>query len=146
MRRLTIPLFTFLLLSVVHAEEHPVIDSGPQWNSWSPGVFERARRDGKLVLVDLVADWCAFCEKMDAITYRDPAVLDAIERDYIAVRADPEKVPNLPPRFADYGRPSTVFLTPDGAEVLNKQGYLKPQWMLWMLQAVAAQSASEVSD
>ncbi len=146
MRRLTTFLFALILIAAVQAEEHPVTDSGPQWNSWSPEVFEQARRDGKLILVDLVADWCTFCKKMDSTTYRDPAVLDAIERDYIAVRADTEKEPNLPPRFTEYGRPSTVFLTPDGAEVLHKQGYLKPQWMLWMLQAVAAQSAADVSN
>lgn len=119
------------------AVEQAAPGSEPHWRTWSPEVFEQARRDGRLVLVDLVAEWCGFCKKMDRTTYRDPAVLDAIDKSYIPVRADPEKQPQLPPRFADYGRPSTVILAPDGSEVLRKQGYLKPRWMLWTLQAVA---------
>ncbi len=66
MRRLTTFLFALISIAAVQAEERPVTDSGPQWNSWSPEVFEQARRDGKLILVGLVADWCSFCKKMDA--------------------------------------------------------------------------------
>ncbi len=135
-------LLALLMASTGYAMENAVLDSGPQWRTWSPEVFEQARRDNRLVLVDLVADWCSFCKKMDRTTYRDPAVLDAIDESYIPVRADPEKHPQLPPRFADYGRPSTVILAPDGSEVLKKQGYLKPQWMLWTLQAVALEQSS----
>lgn len=138
------PIIAFLALltaSGANAVENASPDSGPRWRSWSQEVFEQARRDDRLVLVDLVAEWCSFCKKMDLTTYRDPAVLDAIDKSYIPVRADPDKQPQLPPRFADYGRPSTVILAPDGSEVLRKQGYLKPQWMLWTLQAVALEQS-----
>ena len=141
MIRSTTALLALLMVSAGHAVENSTPESGPHWRTWSPEVFEQAQRDGRLVLVDLVADWCSFCKKMDHTTYRDPAVLDAIDKNYIPVRADPEKQPQLPPRFADYGRPSTVILAPDGSEVLRKQGYLKPQWMLWTLQAVALEQS-----
>lgn len=131
----------FLIASLfslaIHAKQQVLEQSSLYWRTWSPEVFEQAQREGRLVLVDLGADWCAFCKKMDAVTYSDPAVLDAITRDYIPVRADPEKHRQLPRRFNDYRRPSTVILKADGAEIIKKQGYLEPQLMLWMLQAVA---------
>ncbi len=141
MIRPIIAMLALLTASGAHAVEQAAPDTGPHWRIWSQEVFEQAQRDGRLVLVDLVAEWCSFCKKMDRTTYRDPAVLDTIHKSYIPVRADPDKQPQLPPRFADYGRPSTVILAPDGSEVLRKQGYLKPQWMLWTLQAVALEQS-----
>lgn len=111
--------------------------TGAQWRQWEPAVFEQAGRESKLVLLDLVAEWCAFCEKMDRTTWRDPEVVAAIDADYVPVRADPEKEKGLPGHFSDYPRPSTVILSADGSEILHKKGYLPPQWMLWTLQAVA---------
>ena len=128
------------LNSTGHVREAVASKPGPQWKTWTPEVFEQARREGRLVLVDLVAEWCAFCKKMDAVTYRDPRVLATIGQSYIPVRADPERHPQLPQRFIDYGRPSTIILAADGTEIIKKQGYLKPQWMQWMLQAVALEN------
>jgi hypothetical protein len=31
----------------------------------------------------------------------------------------------------------------DGTELLHKRGYMKPQWMEWMLQAVIAEQDSD---
>ena len=140
MFRLIFFLFAAAFAAAIPAKEVQPVSGAIQWQRWSPEVFERAEREGRLVLVDLVAEWCAFCKKMDATTYRDAGVLKAIGDGYIPVRADPEKDSGLPARFVSYGRPSTVILTPDGGEILKKQGYLKPQWMLWTLQAVAQEA------
>ena len=132
-----------MLMWTAQATESSALEPSLRWQTWSPAVFEQARRDGRLVLVDLVAEWCSFCKKMDRTTWRDPAVLAAIDQGYVPVRADPENQPQLPPRFADYGRPSIVILAADGRELLKKQGYLKPQWMLWTLQAVALEQSGD---
>ncbi len=121
-----------LLLSSLAAAE--AVD----WRAWSPDVFAEARREGRLVLLDLTADWCRFCKKMDAVTYRDARVVSAIGRDYVPVRADEKDHPDLAKRYADQGRPLTVIFDADGRELIARRGYLEPQWMLWLLQAVAS--------
>ena len=107
------------------------------WLAWSDDAFEQANAAGKLVLLDLTAEWCIFCKKMDQTTYRDPAVVKTIENHFIPVRAADETHPDLASRYARYGRPLTVIFKPDGTEVVARPGYLKPQWMLWFLLAVA---------
>ena len=108
-----------------------------QWRSWSDALLEEARGDGRLILLDLTASWCTFCKKMDQVTYRDSSVESVIRDHYIAVRISDEDDPELAAHYADYGRPASVVLGDDGQELFRRRGYLEPQLMTWMLQAVA---------
>lgn len=110
---------------------------GIQWRPWSDSLLEDAKDEGRLVLLDLTASWCAFCKKMDRVTYRDREVEEVIREHYIAVRISDENDPVLAARYADYGRPASVVLNADGQELIRRSGYLEPQLMTWMLQAVA---------
>ncbi len=113
------------------------------WQSWSDAAFEQAGKTNKLVLVDLSAEWCAYCRKMDATTWQDSGVLAAIDKDYIPVKIVDEHDPELAARYRQYGRPAVVILDADGTELMRKRGYMKPQWMEWMLQAVAQERESD---
>ncbi len=112
------------------------------WQPWTDEVFARARSENRLVLVDLSAQWCGYCRKMDATTWKDPKVIAAIEKHYVPVKVVDEKDPELAARYRDYGRPAVIILDADGAEVMRKRGYMKPQWMEWMLQAVVQERES----
>jgi thiol:disulfide interchange protein len=129
-----------LLLSisaaVAGAESEPE-PSGIQWRSWSDGLLEEAKDEGRFVLLDLTASWCAFCKKMKQVTYRDEAVEAVVREHYIAVRISDETNPVLAARYADYGRPASVVLDADGQELIRRRGYMEPRLMTWMLQAVA---------
>ncbi len=108
-----------------------------QWRPWSDTLVQEARTDGLLILLDLTASWCTFCKKMDQVTYRDAGVEAVIRDHYIAVRIGDEADPEVAARYADYVRPTSIVLGDDGKELLRRRGYLEPQLMTWMLQAVA---------
>ena len=112
-------------------------DPSPGWQRWSDSQFPRAEEEGKLVLLDLSAEWCGFCKQMDATTYQDPKVLALIEQYYIPVRIEDEREPELAARFREFGRPGTLVYDGEGNELVIKKGYIQPQWMEWMLQALA---------
>lgn len=135
MRGLAIVLMIYLLAAAAPAVTAG--EAGIAWQAWSEAVFEQARAQRRLVLLDLTADWCQFCKKMDATTYRDDGVVALIHRDYIAVRIDEKDHPELAQRYP--GRPTTVVFDADGNELIHKSGYLQPQWMVWLLEAVAAE-------
>lgn len=137
---LTVRVLSLVLLLVMAraAAGDPVGPAGEiAWTSWSPAIFDQARAEHRLVLLDLTADWCQFCKKMDATTYRDPEVMERIHRDYIAVRVDEKDLPDLAKRYT--GRPTTVVFDAQGNEIMHKSGYLQPQWMVWLLEAVVAE-------
>ena len=112
-------------------------DATTDWQEWSPQIFQQAQDDNHLVLLDVTAEWCVFCKKMDETTYRDSDVIRIINEHFIPVRVADETHPDLARKYAKYGRPVTVIMTADGTEIIAKPGYLKPQWMVWFLQAIA---------
>lgn len=109
----------------------------PDWRTWSPKVFEQAKREGRLVLLDVKAAWCVACRRMDATGFRDPRVLDTLRQRYIPVRADIDLEPEIMKRYGARGVPAVVILDGEGREIIQKRGYLEPDWLYWLLVAVA---------
>lgn len=131
-------LYTAAFLALLYCLPSNAGTLGDYWHAWSDEAFAEAKQTGKLVLLDLTAEWCVFCKKMDETTYRDDQVIETINEHFIPVRAADETHPQLATRYARYGRPLTVVFAYDGSEVIARPGYLQPQWMVWFLEAVAA--------
>jgi uncharacterized protein YyaL (SSP411 family) len=106
------------------------------WQPWSDSVFQTAKLQHKFVLLDLQAVWCHWCHVMDEKTYADPRVIALINSRYLAVRVDQDSRPDLANRYQDYGWPATVVFNADGGEIVKRQGYLPPEEMSSMLQAI----------
>ncbi len=105
------------------------------WEPWSDAVFERAKQENRLVLLDLEAVWCHWCHVMDDVTYRDPEVVELIRKHVIAVRVDQDSRPDLSNRYEDYGWPATILFDSKGRELAKRSGYIPPRPMASMLQA-----------
>ncbi len=75
MRKIIIGLLLFQVILILLAN---AADSSPKnginWYTWSNEAFETAEKENKLVLLDIGAEWCQFCAKMKAVTYKDPEV------------------------------------------------------------------------
>jgi uncharacterized protein len=111
-------------------------DSGIIWQPWSDSVFAQARSEGRFVLLDLGTVWCHWCHVMEEVTYRDPVVVGLVGRRYLAVRVDADARPDLSNRYEDYGWPATIVFNSDGSEIVKRRGYLPPNQMASMLQAI----------
>lgn len=79
---------------------------------------------GKGVLADFTADWCGFCKKLDAETFTDPAVIRAINTQFIPVKVDVDV--DLPAKqaYRVSGIPALIFMKPDGKEAHRIGGYV----------------------
>ncbi|MDP9338209.1 MAG: DUF255 domain-containing protein [Acidobacteriota bacterium] len=106
------------------------------WRPWSDSVFAEAKRNHKFVLLDLEAVWCHWCHVMDANTYSDPQVIKLLQARYITLKVDQDSRPDLSNRYEDFGWPATVVFDGDGHELVKRQGYLAPDEMASMLQAI----------
>ena len=84
------------------------------WLPWSDAAFARARELDHPVVLDLGAPWSHGCRVLDATTYADPEVVDLLSRDYVPVRVDRDRRPDVDDRFNLGGWPTTAFLTPGG--------------------------------
>jgi uncharacterized protein YyaL (SSP411 family) len=106
------------------------------WQTWNENLFKEARTHHKFVLLDLEAVWCHWCHVMDENTYRDPKVVALMNKRYIAVKVDQDSRPDISNRYEDYGWPATVVFNADGGEIVKHSGYLTPNEMTSMLQAI----------
>jgi uncharacterized protein YyaL (SSP411 family) len=132
-----IPLWIVLLFACMALAQSPEpAQSGLNWHPWSNEAFSQAQREHKFVLLDLEAIWCHWCHVMDATTYRDPKVIALLRTKYLLVRADQDARPDLSNRYEDYGWPATVVFDGEGHEIVKRQGYLDPEEMASMLQAI----------
>ena len=106
------------------------------WRDWSDEAFATARREHRLVLLDLGAVWCHWCHVMDETTYRDPAVVALLTKRFVAIRVDQDSRPDLSNRYEDYGWPATIIFDASGRELVKFAGYVPPARMASLLDAV----------
>ncbi|MBK7860507.1 MAG: thioredoxin domain-containing protein [Archangiaceae bacterium] len=122
------------LLSCAGAAKARRADRGSvDWQPWEAETFERARSEGRYLLVDCAAEWCHWCHVMDDTTYRDPRVLEALEKRFVAVKVDIDARPDLAERYGEWGWPATIVLSPDAQELGKFRGYLPPERLLEQL-------------
>lgn len=111
------------------------------WGEWGSDAFERARHEDKPILLSVQASWCHWCHVMNETTYRDPEVVRRLDEDFVVIRADADARPDLAERYARYGWPATVFLTPDGAQILGLRGHRTAARLRAILERVRAAHA-----
>jgi hypothetical protein len=107
------------------------------WRPWGEEAFAEARRLERPVLLSLSAVWCHWCHVMDETSYSDPVVIERINRDYVPVRVDNDRDPDVNRRYNMGGWPTTAFLTGTG-QVLTGATYLPPDQMASALERVKA--------
>lgn len=98
------------------ASEDPI-----KWHLWNEENLQRARAEGKPVLLDIGASWCHWCHVMDEETYRDPEVVKTVNEKFFPIKVDRDEMPDLDSIMqqlvssitGESGWPLTVFMTPD---------------------------------
>lgn len=134
-----------LLAAALPAQAAPSTESTIDWQPWSPALFERAQAEHKFVFLYLEAVWCHWCHVMQAKTFTDPAVQQALRSDYLVARVDHDADPLLANRYRDWGWPALIFLAPDGTEIVKRAGYIAPEPFLRLLKAIVADPSPETA-
>ena len=103
-----------------------------RWSEWEPGVFSRAETQGKLVFLDISASWCHWCHVLDRTSLSDPRVIRLLNEEFIPVRVDTDRRPDINERYNQGGWPTTAVLLPNG-QVLTGATYLPPDALFEIL-------------
>lgn len=49
------------------------------------------QKEPRKILIDVYTDWCGWCKRMDATTFRDPELVKYVNENYYAVKLDAEQ-------------------------------------------------------
>lgn len=100
-----------------------------------------AQSGGKKVMLDFYADWCTSCKELDAITFKDPAVIEVL-KNYVLVRADitdnSDEEKALTKRFGLFGPPAMIFFCEKGVQIqgADLNGYKDTQAFITHIQSL----------
>ena len=60
------------------------------WMTWEEAI-EANKTEPKKIIVDVYTWWCGWCKRMDQTTFKEPAVVNAINTNYYDVKLDDEQ-------------------------------------------------------
>src|SRR5580700_5718657 len=106
------------------------------WMQWGADAFARAHEQDRPILLSISAVWCHWCHVMDETTYSDPTVIETINRQFIPIRVDNDRRPDINARYNMGGWPTTAILTP-GGDPITGATYMPPAQLGRTLQQVA---------
>lgn len=97
-------------------------DDPVAWQEWSPATLELARTQNKLLFVSIGYFSCHWCHVMQAESYKNVAIAELINQNFIPVKVDRELDVALDAEMIAYaqalhgsaGWPLNVFITPEG--------------------------------
>ncbi|MEM7200813.1 MAG: DUF255 domain-containing protein [Planctomycetota bacterium] len=106
------------------------------WQTFEPSAFDRARREGRPVLLLLTVTWCAHCRELLRTSFAHPETVDLVQSSFVPVHVDAERRPDINERYGAGGWPTIAFLTPSG-ELIAHDGYLSPDELAKALRKVS---------
>ncbi|MGI4791534.1 MAG: thioredoxin domain-containing protein [Janthinobacterium lividum] len=124
------------------------------WREWGEEAFAEAKSQDKPILLDIGAVWCHWCHVMDTGipgdpdhtgTYSDPQVQERILANFVPIKVDNDRRPDINARYNMGGWPTTAFLTPDG-DTLYGETYVTPSRMVGLLDYMADMYANHKSE
>ncbi len=107
------------------------------WVAWSDDVFERAKKENKMVLVSVGYSACHWCHVMERECFEDLEVATLMNKFFINVKVDREERPDVDQVYMTAvqlitqkgGWPLNCFTLPDGRPIYGGTYFPKEQWM-----------------
>ncbi len=105
------------------------------WHPWGTEALERAKSEGKPILLSIGYSACHWCHVMERESFENLEIADIMNRHFINIKVDREERPDLDQIYQVAvqmfqgragGWPLTMFLTPDG-EPFYGGTYFPPQ-------------------
>jgi thiol:disulfide interchange protein DsbD len=107
----------FLIVGVFDLRGAKITSVQAQWLPFSPAQLAKAKTEGKPVIVDFSADWCAACKELEEHTFADSR-FRAMASQFVLLRFDATKaspeLDALKEKYEILGLPTLLFFSSTG--------------------------------
>ena len=76
----------------------------------------------KKILIDIYTDWCGWCKRLDATTYKDAAIIKYVNENYYAVKLNAESKDKIVYQNQEYNYDPARRINGIAVNFLNAQG------------------------
>ncbi|NNE28432.1 MAG: DUF255 domain-containing protein [Saprospiraceae bacterium] len=106
-------------------------------------VLAQAETSGKLVFVDIMAEWCLPCKMMDKDVFSDPDIGDFMNENFINYKIDAEKEngPVVAMVYQVQAYPTLLFVNSRGDIINKKVGAIYHSELMEMARSALASVA-----
>ncbi len=134
---MNIKILGFLLLTTALSSSFKSAEE-IKWLDFNKG-YDLAKKKNKVMLVDVYTDWCGWCKRMDKDAYGKTNIIEAVNKDFVAVKFNPEQqgisysyegktytgeqLAGAISNNSINGYPTTIFLYPKGKKMEVVVGY-----------------------
>ena len=135
-----------LTLIIVGLLAGQVLAKDVDWEHNYDAALEKAKKEKKLVMVDIYTDWCGWCKKLDRDTYTDKTVQAALAKGFISVKVNPEKSKKnreVEDKLGKTGYPHIVFVDAAGTKLTEIRGYARPDDFLKYLEEASKKASAK---
>lgn len=131
-----IALIFIVWLAATHFPETSISSQNAiQWKPFKAGMSE-AQAEGKPIFLHFYAIWCAYCAKMEKESFQTDTVVDFLNQNYISIRVDVDKQPDIANNYNVFALPTTYFFSAKGEKMGPIPGYISREQLLDMLAKV----------
>ncbi len=104
----------FILLLFVHTARADAVSDG----------LKRARSQKKEAVMYLYSQYCPYCDAMDRNVLNDSDISPMLKKDFVYIRVDVDKRPDLARKYQVRGYPTTILIDSDGRTIAKMPGYI----------------------
>jgi thioredoxin-related protein len=112
------------------------------WHTYESGMA-RSKFEQKKVFLHFYADWCGYCVEMERKTFKDPAVIAALNRNFIPIRVDSDRDKQTSALFRVKGLPDTWFIAESGEIIGHRPGYISTDQLMGILNVIVTGAAAK---
>ncbi|MDB5311901.1 MAG: hypothetical protein JWO38_6103 [Gemmataceae bacterium] len=135
-----VPVFVFVAIGLVPppaAAADPVV-----WRTDYNSARKEAQEKGLPVILVVGTDDCFYCRKLEANTFRDPAVSGLLATGFVPIKVDATREPALAKALKVQLYPTMVLAGADGKIHAFIEGYLEPDRLTEHMKRAAAVSTT----
>ena len=114
-------LLVFGLIVMLHVPS--LYADGIQWRNSFLDALNESERTKQHMFVQITADWCNYCKKMDNSTLADPDIVKLINSSFIPVKVDADEQKTLTQRIKVQYVPSSVVISADRKILAKLAGF-----------------------
>ena len=119
----------------------PVLAQEVQWRFDYNQARQEAKDKNRPLILDFGTPGCYWCQKLDASTFRDPAVIPVLNERFVPVKIDATRSTKLAGYLNITSYPTLVFATPNGQILGVQEGYVTADRFAQQLQRALVESA-----